>query len=227
MTAVIDFKDAVNPAALDPNARYAVFYIDGAFANEAAVRARCPHAKLFAITTQGRTGRGIFACDSELGDLTVAQTEAWVAEQIRLGVELIAVYANLDRWLHQGLRAALSKYGSRIKRWVADWNGNPNSLPWWADADQYDSLPDVDLDAARATFFAGVKPKAKPRPKPKLPKPKPPHPKTAGATAGAALAAAIYALLHAAGVHVTPLETAAIATVAAAIGGTVTPAKAS
>ena len=60
-------------------------------------------------------------------------------------------------------------------------------------------------------------------PRPKLPKA--PHPKVIGTTAGAGLSAAIYAILHTAGVHITPLETTAIATVCAAVSGYITPAK--
>ena len=151
--ALIDFKDAVNAENLDPSATVAVYYADGPEANEAAVRARCPHARLFGITTLGQTGKGIFACDSETGDLTVAQTEQWVVEQIALGVDPLAVYANENRWINLGLLAALARYGKRIKRWDADWTGEPASMPEWADADQYLGGNVVDLDVARAEFF--------------------------------------------------------------------------
>jgi hypothetical protein len=157
-TQLISFKDAVNAAALDPNAKVAVFYADGLYANRAEVAARCPHAALYGITVHGLTGPGIFACDCEAGDLTVGQAESWVAEQVLLDVRLICVYASLDTWERQGLLAALHKYGKRIKRWVADWNGDPHSMPGWADADQYTSLPNVDLDVARADFFKDTQP---------------------------------------------------------------------
>lgn len=49
------------------------------------------------------------------------------------------------------------------------------------------------------------------------------HPKVKGATAGAALMAGIEAVLHAAGVKLSPAESSAIATVGAALGGYVTP----
>lgn len=156
MPLLINFKDAVNASVLDPNALDAVFYMDGDFENEIAVRRQCPHARLFAITTRGATGHGIFACDSETGDLTVAETEAWVVEQVRLDVKLIVVYANQDRWLNQGLLAALAKYGDRIERWDADFDGNP-TIPSWASAKQY-ATGNVDLDSARASFFSGVTP---------------------------------------------------------------------
>lgn len=162
---LINFRDAVNPAGLDPTTRYAVFYIDGRFANEAAVRARCPHAKLYAITVRGMTGHGIFACDCEAGDMSVTQTVAWVDEQVRLGVDPIAPYASRDTWESQGLLSALAHYGERIHRWDADWDGDPHSMPAWADAKQYNSLPAVDLDIARADFFARSEPVPVDRPR--------------------------------------------------------------
>lgn len=163
MSLLINFKDAVNAAVLDPNATHAVFYMDGDFENEGAVRERCPHAKLYAITTRGATGHGIFALDSENGDIDTGargvfpKTEAWVAEQVRLDVAPIAVYANQDRWLNLGLLARLEHYGDRIERWDADFDGNP-TVPSWASAKQYLS-GSVDLNVALANFFGDAQPK--------------------------------------------------------------------
>lgn len=162
MPSLINFKDAVNASVLDPGATHAVFYMDGGFPNRSAVATRCPHAKLYAITTRGATGHGIFALDSENGDIDTGarghfpQTEAWVAEQVRLGVSPIVVYANQDRWLNLGLLSALAKYGNRIERWDADFDGNAQ-VPSWASAKQYRST-DVDLNVALANFFGDAKP---------------------------------------------------------------------
>jgi hypothetical protein len=162
MTKLIDFRDAVNAAVLDPAATDAVYYLDGRYANRAAVAARCPHARLHAITVRGATGKHIFACDSENGDLTIPETEAWVAEQVRLDVNPIVVYADEDRWINLGLLDALAHYGGRIERWDADYDGSP-TIPPWASAKQY-ATGDVDLDAARAAFFTGPPPPPPPDP---------------------------------------------------------------
>src|ERR1700733_2688650 len=135
MPLLINFKDAVNASILDQTASHAVFYMDGDFENEAAVRAQCPHAKLYAITVRGATGHGIFACDSETGDLDIPQTEAWTAAQVALNVSPIVDYANQDRWLNLGLLAALAHYGERIERWDADYDGSA-VIPSWASAKQ-------------------------------------------------------------------------------------------
>lgn len=157
LAPLIDFQDAVTAANLDPNQKHAVFYADGPFANRTAVAAHCPQAKLYGITTWGQTGQGIFACDSETLDLTVPQTIAWVAEQVRLGVKLICVYANLNRWINEGLLAALAKYKGRIRRWVAHYT-NVRQIEPWADAEQYANPGPIDRNVALANFFGDATP---------------------------------------------------------------------
>jgi hypothetical protein len=156
MPQLIDFQDAVTAANLDPKQTHAVFYVDGRFANHSAVASRCPHAKLYGITVTGITGQGVFAVDSETGDLDVPSTIRWVEKQVALGVKLIVVYANLDRWLNLGLKAALDKYGHRIRRWVADYN-DVRAIQPWADAEQY-ATGNVDRNVALATFFGDAQP---------------------------------------------------------------------
>lgn len=163
--ALISFQDAVTAANLDPNQTHAVYYTDGRYANRSAVAARCPNAKLYGITVFGETGVGIFACDSEIGDLDVPQTIAWVNEQIKLGVKLICVYANESRWLNEGLlsqiQAIEKAYGIDIKKWVAHYD-NLASIPSWADAKQYADPGPVDRNVALASFFGDAAPAPKP-----------------------------------------------------------------
>jgi hypothetical protein len=155
--SLISFDDAVTAANLRPNQLFAVYYADGRFANRTAVAARCPKAKLFGITVRGLTGKGIFACDCESGDLTVAQAIVWTEEQIKLHVDPICVYASLSVWTNQGLLAGIQrlekKYGVKIKKWVAHYN-NVAQIPSWADADQFADPGPVDHDIALANFFS-------------------------------------------------------------------------
>jgi hypothetical protein len=155
--SLISFDDAVTAANLNPNQLFAVYYADGRFANHTAVAARCPRARLYGITVHGLTGKGIFAADCESGDLTPAQAEAWVAQQVKLGVDPICVYANLNTWENLGLLNALAKYGHRIKRWVAHYN-NVAQIPSWADADQFADPGPVDHNVALANFFQPAPP---------------------------------------------------------------------
>lgn len=159
--SLIRFQDAVTAGNIELPEQYGVYYMDGLFANHGAVSARLPRAKLFAITVRGATGPNIFACDCEVGDLTPAHAEAWVAEQVRLGVPLVCVYANLSTW-QGGLLRALAKYGKRIKRWVARFDGVAQ-VPAGFDCKQY-ATGRFDADIALSDFFV-----------PFAPKPVPPH----------------------------------------------------
>lgn len=161
MTKLIDFEDAVTAANLDPNQKHAVYYMDGHFANHDTVAAQCPHAKLYGITVTGLTGPDVFACDCEAGDLSVASAVTWVAEQVRLNVRLIVVYASLDTWLNQGLKAQLAPYGHRIRRWVAHFD-DVRQIEDWADAEQY-ATGSIDRDVALANFFGDELPPVKPK----------------------------------------------------------------
>lgn len=159
---LINFDDAVTASNLNPAQEFAVYYCDGLYANRAAVAARCPKAKLFGITVFGRTGKGIFACDCETGDLTPAQAEHWAAAQIALGVELICVYASYDVWVNQGLLAAIQaleqQHNVHVRKWVADYNGVASLVASWADADQYADPGPVDHNVAVANFFGTATP---------------------------------------------------------------------
>jgi hypothetical protein len=160
---LISFEDAVTATNLDPNQTHAVYYADGRFANRDAVARQCPHAKLYGITVTGLlTGPGVFAVDSETGDVPVDRTLAWVEKQIKLGVQPIAVYANLSRWLNEGLLAGVQalekKYGVRVRKWLAHYTGNPVLEFPWVDAEQYADPGPVDRNVALADFFGDVTP---------------------------------------------------------------------
>lgn len=170
-TPLISFEDAVTASNLDPRQTHAVFYADGAYANRAAVAKACPHAKLYGITVRGQTGTGIFAADSETGDLTVPQTIAWVETQIHLGVKLICVYANESRFLSEGLLSRLEalekQHGVKVRKWLAHYTGNPTLEFPWVDAEQYADPGPVDRNVALADFFGDAAP-VPPKPHGKL-----------------------------------------------------------
>ncbi len=149
---MIYFEDSVTAHNLPTDQAFGVYYVDGDTANEAEVRARLPHAKLFGITVFGKTGKDIFAVDCEKGDVTPAGAEKWVEAQLALGANPICVYADLSTW-DNGLKVALEKYGAKIKRWVADYNNRP-LIPAGFDAIQYENTPLVDKDLALPTFFS-------------------------------------------------------------------------
>lgn len=142
--------DAVTVDNIPTSARYVALYVDGSFNNYDAGRAHCPHADVLTLTVvPANEAEG---CDCEVGDLTVAQAEAWVVERLAAGVYRPVVYANSDRWENQGLLAGLAKYGSRIRRWVAAFPGTGANVPAGYDAHQY-ATNGIDTSVCLSNFF--------------------------------------------------------------------------
>lgn len=153
--------DAVTTANLPLGAFAIGVYVDGDFANEAAGRHRCPHALVLPITVHGRVGTPCVDC--EAGDLTVAEAVRWVELSLAAGVFRPCVYASADTWESQGLLAALAKYGSRIRRWVAAFPGTGANIPAGYDAHQFSDANGVDTSLIADDFFVSA-----PKPAPKV-----------------------------------------------------------
>lgn len=146
--------DAVTATNIPSNAEYVACYIDGNFANEAAIRAHCPDAKgVLTITVWGHPAD---CCDCEAGDLTITQAIQWVGERLAAGAHRPCVYADADYWNNQGLGNALAHYGDRIRRWVAQYDGVAE-IPSGFDAKQYRST-DVDTSVIADDFFGQPQP---------------------------------------------------------------------
>jgi hypothetical protein len=143
--------DAVDVGNVPAGADYAGVYVNGHYANEAAMRARFPHAKFLTITVS--MDNTADACDCEVGDLTVAEAEEWVRWRLAAGVHRPCVYASQDRWENQGLHAALTPYGSKIRRWIASYPGSGPNVPPGYDAHQFASS-EYDASVCLPDFFA-------------------------------------------------------------------------
>lgn len=145
--ALLTLYDAVTAINLPTNAEYVCFYTDGHYANGAAVHAHVPHAKAYlGITVHGGIAD---CCDCEVGDLTVAQGEAWIKERLAAGAYRPCIYANQGRWENEGLLSGLAAYGNRIRRWVASYPGAGPVVPQGFDAHQFtDHANNINLDAS-------------------------------------------------------------------------------
>lgn len=147
--SLLRLYDAVTVPNLPASTQNVAAYVDGSFANLAAIKARFPKARILTITVTGRTLAD--CCDCETGDLSVAGAVQWVAERVKANQQLIVVYADLDTWKNQGLEAQLARYGSRIKRWLADYD-NVAAIPAGFDGKQY-STGAYDTSEILNTFF--------------------------------------------------------------------------
>lgn len=213
--------DSVDTELIPRDAHAVALYIDGSYANWS--KRRQFKANKLSITVRG--DQTAAACDCERGDLSPASAADWAHARIALGHPKPVIYASRDTipQLLAELRArGVSR--SQVRLWSAHYSFPHICSPvscgasFTADATQYTDLAlgrNLDESLIADGFF------------PPAPKPSPkPHPKVIGATGGAALIAIVTALLHAAGVtHLTPAETSALSTLAAALGGYITPAK--
>lgn len=207
----------------------------------AADRARFHHPILIDQGPSTTAILGVRIKDIELGASTIAEAIAWAKNSQAQGWRS-TFYISAGSLAQ--LRAAVHAAGLTgfVDYWVANWNlsmreaaallgGDVVAIQWASPSSNPTTLlprsgltlrqANVDLSVVLVSWYPVTEPKPKP------PKPKPPkvHPKVKGATAGAALSAGLVAILHAAHVHISGVEASAIATIAAAVAGHITPAK--
>ena len=156
--------DTVNAARLPVDASMVGAYTDGLYANEAAVRARCPHALVVTITPHGLAGANVGDC--ETGDLTPFSAAAWAAREVR-SRRKPTIYCNLSTW--SLVKTEVSKVGitGKVSYWIAHYDNIAKLIPG-AVAKQYIERTDLNLDfSVAADYWPGVDPE--PIPAPNLP----------------------------------------------------------
>ena len=160
--------DTVNADRLPADARLVAAYVDGLYANEAAVRARCPHATVVTITVFGHSDAHVIDC--EAGDATPPQAAAWAKAQIAKGHKP-TIYCNLTAW--PMVKAEVAKAGipaGAVSYWVARYDGKAEMIPG-AVAKQYQERTDQNLDySIAADYWPGVDPTPPAPAKPAPPK---------------------------------------------------------
>jgi hypothetical protein len=100
------------------------------------------------------------AADCEVGDMTVDQcVDIWLPRQIKRGVHRPGIYANLSRWLNEGLLSRLERYGDKIRRIVAHYTyqaGIDSAIQKWCDMQQWSDRyagRNIDANSAKLNFF--------------------------------------------------------------------------
>jgi len=140
------------------------YYDDGEPENEAAIKARFPHAQYVSITVIPNAGAGM--CDSENGDLPVPVTVQWIEQELTAGAYRPRAYANRSRWEDEGLLDDLARYGPTIRRAVADWDNVAELTLDWEDGKQFErvGVDGYDKWICADDFFQNVAPVPAPPP---------------------------------------------------------------
>lgn len=89
--------DSVNVDAIPPAATFVAGYIDGRYADLAALAARFPAATRLAYTVNPADDEGDFL-DVETGDARPADAPGWVARRRAAGARIAGVYCSTDSW---------------------------------------------------------------------------------------------------------------------------------
>lgn len=142
--------DAVNVAAIPAGAQAVACYVDGNWPTCQQVDARFPHAQHLTIAVHA--GDDAECLDVETGDATPSEAAGWVNRQLGRGVQRPCVYANGNTWNNLGLARDLAGYGPRIRRWIAEWDNNPQ-IPAGYDAKQYSTGGNYDTSVCADNFF--------------------------------------------------------------------------
>lgn len=147
--------DTVSPDRLPVDALLVGAYVDGMYANEAQVRARCPHATVVTITTRAPGKPGAHVADIEAGDLTPEQGAQWAANEVKAG-RLPTLYCNLSTWPE--VKQHVAAHGISVSYWIAHYDDKPEMIPG-AVAHQYVERTDQNLDySVAADYWPGVDP---------------------------------------------------------------------
>lgn len=212
--------DSVDVGQIPVDAQAAAGYVGGHWPTYAELCRRLPHAHVLSIAVTAEEDADCL--DVETGDATPQQAPAWVRRQLHRGVWRPALYANLSTMpavVHELAQAGLNR--DQVRLWVAHYTGEPH-IPTGYDACQWTDRAlgrNLDESLLADAFFPAPKAKRKPRRRRRAAL----HPKVAGGTTAAALGVALTAILRHAGVHVDAQLGAAISTLAAALGGWLTP----
>jgi hypothetical protein len=143
--------DAVTVANIPAGALMVAGYVDGRYANLAAMRARFPHALIVPIAVRASTNDGL-VLDIETGDATPAEGPGWVTMRRAAGVDP-TVYCNTSTW--PAVKEAFASAGVAPPHyWVAQYDGNP-AIPAGAVAKQYSSPGPFDISSV-ADHWPGI-----------------------------------------------------------------------
>jgi hypothetical protein len=156
--------DAVEPGNIPAGATMVAGYVDGAYANVPAMRARFPHARVVTIAVK-RTTRAMVA-DVEQGDLSPEDAVFWCTHTMAdTPNDELTVYCNTSTW--PAVVEAFKLAGVTLPQWWAAHYDDVATLPAGAVAKQYKTTSGWD-ESVVANYWPGVDPKPAPPAKPKV-----------------------------------------------------------
>lgn len=150
----ITMYDAVTVGNIPHDAPAVAGYVDG-FINYGDMVRSFPNAKHISISIHGNPADIL---DVESGAATPGMVIPWIDARFKEGADRPGVYATLSSW-NGGIWHALEPYGSKVRRWVADWTFREEILAGY-DAQQWTGgqRAPYDISACLDSFFDGPPP---------------------------------------------------------------------
>lgn len=215
--------DSVDVATIPRNAQAVAGYVDGKYRTFSEVLKHFfPHAHCISISVFGNYAQCL---DIEPGNVAPSAAGPWARDMLERGVWKPILYASLSEM--EAVLASLHAHRIRrdqVRLWVAHYTYHPH-IPAGYDACQWTDRADgrnLDQSLVAPSFWrqAVAPPKKDVRPKNRKI-----HPKVAGSVSGTAVTSGVLSVLHAAGVHVTPVELTILVSLGTLIAGYFTPAR--
>lgn len=108
MTTLVMWDD-VTASLIPADAEYVGYYVDGRYANEAAIKARCPKAKLVGIAVTEADNADVL--DVETGDAQIADIYYWLHRgQKPVTTRLPTIYTSVDNVDRMMLTMAANRF---------------------------------------------------------------------------------------------------------------------
>ncbi len=146
--------DSITPGDIPVSATLVAGYVDGRWANIAAMRKRFPHATVVTIAV-AHTTRAMVA-DVEQGDMSPASAVSWARDTMHdVPNTELTIYANTSTW--PSIKSAFKAAGVSLPQWwAAHYTGKPHLEPG-SIATQYADPGPYDLSLV-ADYWPGVDP---------------------------------------------------------------------
>lgn len=126
--------DSVTPSNCPTGAPLYGAYVDGRYANVAAMQNRNPNARIVKITVTGNTLNAHVA-DVENGDLSPTSGAAWAKRRLAAGYHP-TLYCSASVWPAVKNAVAAAGIAGKVSYWIAHYDGDP-TIPNGAVAKQY------------------------------------------------------------------------------------------
>lgn len=142
--------DSLSMGNIPGDAQAVAGYVNGDYITYGTVQRSFPNAKHVSIAVNVDAAADFL--DIEHGDAVISQAGGWLDARLKEGAYRPGIYAQMSYWESGGMASDLAGFGSKIRRWVADWTYQEH-IPGGYDGCQWSGGRTLDISACLPTFF--------------------------------------------------------------------------